>query len=99
MSYSWAAAPRRTVAERPRLAVVDDDGGDDPTRMRRLAAELAPMVGVWERLIAQHTPNRSGCCCTCTKGGTGVQSTPWPCPVYGVAEMARRRYDRDHRGA
>ena len=67
--------------------------------MRRLAAELAPMVSVWERMIDQHTPNRSGRCRTCTKGGTGLPSTPWPCSIYGIAEMARRRHDREHRRA
>jgi hypothetical protein len=60
--------------------------------MRRLAVELAPMVGVWERLIADHTPNHSGRCRMCTKGGTGLPSAPWPCSVYGIAEMARRRH-------
>jgi hypothetical protein len=99
MSYSWGAAARNlSTDEYPRAVVVDDiDPDADPVHMRRLAAELAPMVAVWERLIDQHTPNRSGRCRKCTKGGTGLPSTPWPCSVYGVAEMARRRHDRDHR--
>lgn len=63
----------------------------------RLAAELAPMVGVWQRLIAQHVADRAGRCRTCTKGGTGLPSTPWPCALYGIAAMARRRYESDRR--
>lgn len=61
--------------------------------LRRLAAELAPMVDVWQRLLAQHTPDRTGRCRTCTKGGTGLPSQPWPCSIHGIAELARRRYD------
>jgi hypothetical protein len=99
MSYSWGAARGVPAIDRPRItAVVEKDDGDvDPVQMRDLAAQLAPMVGVWERLIAEHTPNRVGRCMKCTKGGTGLPSTPWPCVVYGIAEMARRRHGRDLR--
>jgi hypothetical protein len=112
MSYSWGAARSVAAVDRPRTVAVQDlDSGayhsqahdpdvereSDPAQMRRLAAQLAPMVGVWERLIAQHRPNRSGRCRKCTKGGTGLPTTPWPCTVYGIAELARRRHDRDRR--
>lgn len=60
-----------------------------------LAAELAPMVGVWQRLLAQHQPDRNGRCVSCTKGGTGLPSTSWPCSIHGIAELARRRHDSE----
>lgn len=60
---------------------------------QRVAAELAPMVDVWRRLLVQHVPDRGGRCRTCTKGGTGVPSTPWPCAIHGIADLARRRHD------
>ncbi|MEJ3654658.1 hypothetical protein WEH80_16955 [Actinomycetes bacterium KLBMP 9759] len=63
--------------------------------LRRLAAELAPMVDVWQRLLDQHLPDLAGRCRTCTKGGTGLPSRPWPCSIHGIAEMARRRHDSD----
>jgi hypothetical protein len=107
MSYSWGAA-RNMDGDRPVAAPLRTTGspavigrggaGTAPAaglEMRRLAVELAPMVGVWERLIAEHTPNHSGRCRMCTKGGTGLPSAPWPCSVYGIAEMARRRHISD----
>lgn len=111
MSYSWGAARNMDVDRQegsPSHSRVttgnraaSGSGGTvlghavGSLHMRRLAAELAPMVGVWERLIAQHTPNPSGRCRVCTKGGTGLPSAPWPCSVYGIAEMARRRHLSD----
>jgi hypothetical protein len=59
----------------------------------RLADELAPMVRVWERLLATHQPDRSGRCRTCTQGGTGLPGTQWPCALHGLADLARRRHD------
>jgi hypothetical protein len=61
--------------------------------LHQLALELAPMVDVWKRLLAQHVPDRAERCIVCTKGGTGLPSLPWPCSIYGIAEMARRRHD------
>lgn len=63
----------------------------------RLAAELAPMVGVWQRLLVLHQPDRAGRCRSCTKGGTGLPSTPWPCSIHGIADLARHRHDSDRR--
>jgi hypothetical protein len=96
MSYSWGAArnPAAVVQPRP-LIVRRPEPEQDPIELHRAAAQLAPMVDLWERLIAQHVPNHSGRCSKCTKGGTGLPSTPWPCVVYGVAEMARRRHGRE----
>ena len=62
-------------------------------RVREFRTELAPMVEVWQRLLAQHVPDRAGRCRTCTKGGTGLPTTPWPCVIHGIADMARRSYD------
>jgi hypothetical protein len=73
------------------------DGQGSATEQHRVAAELAPMVEVWQRLLAQHVPDRAGRCRTCTKGGTGLPSTPWPCVIHGIADLARRRYDADRR--
>lgn len=109
MSYSWGGRNTADKDEVTTVTVLPDPlsaGGRGPDRtpvpapgldMARLAAELAPMVDVWRRLIAQHVPNRSGRCRTCTKGGTGLPSTPWPCLLYGIAEMARGRHDGECR--
>jgi hypothetical protein len=69
------------------------DHGDGMPEQQRVADELAPMVEVWQRLLAQHVPDRAGRCRTCTKGGTGLPTTPWPCVIHGIADMARRSYD------
>lgn len=99
MSYSWGVgvgsvrteslpvvAPAReppTVQDRPAR------GGD----LQKLAAELAPMVDVWQRLLVTHVPDKAGRCTTCTKGGTGLPSSPWPCSIHGIATLARRRHE------
>jgi hypothetical protein len=59
----------------------------------RLAAELAPMVDVWQKLLAEHVPDRAGRCRTCTKGGTGLPGVRWPCSLHGIADAARRSHD------
>ena len=69
------------------------DGDNGVPEQQRVADELAPMVEVWQRLLAQHVPDRAGRCRTCTKGGTGLPTTPWPCVIHGIADMARRTYD------
>ena len=101
MSYTWGVTRDPRSVDRLRIdrKPAVDDADRDPVHLRRLAAELAPMVRVWERMIDQHTPNRFGWCCTCTTGDTGSSSTPWPCPLYGIAEMARLRHARDLREA
>jgi hypothetical protein len=85
-----AGAPPRPVETRE--PVHGDDQGGMPEQ-QRVADELAPMVEVWQRLLAQHVPDRAGRCRTCTKGGTGLPTTPWPCVIHGIADMARRSYD------
>ncbi len=100
MSYSWGAARHTAAAVDQRRRpqdVREDDPDPAPTQLRLAAAQLAPMVDVWERLIDEHIPNRSGRCRKCTKGGTGMPFVPWPCVVYGIAEMARRRHGDDQR--
>jgi hypothetical protein len=69
------------------------DVDDAMPEQQRVADELAPMVEVWQRLLAQHVPDRAGRCRTCTKGGTGLPTTPWPCVIHGIADMARRTHD------
>jgi hypothetical protein len=69
------------------------ESDDGVPEQQRVADELAPMVEVWQRLLAQHVPDRAGRCRTCTKGGTGLPTTPWPCVIHGIADMARRTYD------
>lgn len=81
------------ASNRVRSVAAGVDAEPQDLELRRLAAELAPMVDVWQRLLAQHMPDRSGRCRTCTKGGTGLPSQPWPCSIHGIAELARRRYD------
>ena len=103
MSYSWGVGISsartegipviRAPIERPALRArgTSPDGAD----MLQLAAELAPMVDVWRRLLAQHVPDRAGRCRTCTKGGTGLPAVPWPCSLHVVADLARRRHDTE----
>jgi len=76
---------------RPGARPADTD--DSVPEQQRVADELAPMVEVWQRLLAQHVPDRAGRCRTCTKGGTGLRTTPWPCVIHGIADMARRTHD------
>ena len=83
--------PGGLAAGRPGARPADTD--DAMPEQQRVADELAPMVEVWQRLLAQHVPDRAGRCRTCTKGGTGLPTTPWPCVIHGIADMARRTYD------
>ena len=50
------------------------------------AAELAPMVEVWFRILADHVPDEDQRCRACT----GVRRAAWPCPVRALAEGARQ---------
>ena len=97
MGYSWGVGVDRGRAEdAPAVHAVADVREIRPHSrgdLHQLALELAPMVDVWKRLLAQHVPDRAGRCVVCTKGGTGLPSTPWPCSIHGIAEMARRKHD------
>ncbi|OZM81511.1 hypothetical protein CFP66_15375 [Pseudonocardia sp. MH-G8] len=107
MSYSWGASrgsahvsglalDRAVAGPRPVDGPAVAPEPDGPVlEQQRVAAELAPMVEVWQRLLAQHVPDRAGRCRTCTKGGTGLPTTPWPCVIHGIADMARRSYDAE----
>jgi hypothetical protein len=88
MNRSWAADP---PAGRGGHIY---PGPGSVTALPGVADELAPMVGVWERLLTLHLPDRSGRCRTCTQGGTGLPGTLWPCALHGIAELARRRHGR-----
>ena len=99
MGYSWGVGvdPERS-GDAPAIRPVADVREIRPQPrgdLHQLAIELAPMVDVWKRLLAQHVPDRAGRCVVCTKGGTGLPSTPWPCSIHGIAEMARRKYDEE----
>ena len=49
------------------------------------AAELAPMVETWFRILAEHVPDDRDRCHSCS----GSRSTAWPCQVRVLAERAR----------
>jgi phosphodiesterase/alkaline phosphatase D-like protein len=89
------AVPATPTREITAALVPEDSAASPDSEHERVAAELAPMVEVWQRLLAEHVPDRGGRCRTCTKGGTGLPSTSWPCSIRGIAEMARRRHDAD----
>jgi hypothetical protein len=98
MGYSWGVGVGPVRADGAPVARPIAEVGEirpQPGDLHQLAAELAPMVDVWKRLLAQHVPDRAGRCVVCTKGGTGLPSTPWPCAIHGIAEMARRRHDEE----
>lgn len=100
MSYSWGVGVGsarteglpivRAVPEMP--AMPAEARPHRPGDLHQLAIELAPMVDVWQRLLAQHVPDRAGRCTTCTKGGTGLPSQPWPCSIHAIADRAREAY-------
>ena len=99
MGYSWGVGVGTARADgapvvRP-IADVREIRPPQRGDLHQLAIELAPMVDVWKRLLAQHVPDRAGRCVVCTKGGTGLPSTPWPCSIHGIAEMARRKHDEE----
>jgi hypothetical protein len=89
------AVPAAPAEQIPAPPVADGHAAAPGAEHQRVAAELAPMVEVWQRLLAEHVPDRGGRCRTCTKGGTGLPSTPWPCSIHGIAAMARRHHDAD----
>ena len=59
-----------------------------------LAAELAPMIGVWRQLLDDHVPNSLGRCRACTQGGTGIPTVQWPCGPRNIAEAAAEYHAR-----
>jgi hypothetical protein len=104
-AYSCSGRTPRTPPARtpPALTVVpsEPDRAAAPVtnpQHLRLADELAPMVEVWQRLLALHRPDRTGRCRTCTQGGTGLPSTQWPCALHGIAALARLRHGQPGRG-
>ena len=80
----------RARSERGAVVVPRGEKRSRP-RASAFADELAPMVGVWLRLLNAHVPDSSGRCRACTAGGTGVhqQDPAWPCVIRGMAELAR----------
>jgi len=95
MGYSWGAGRRSERVGRAleQTALLPQLPSSPLLEQQRMAVELAPMVELWQRLLRQHLPNAAGRCCACTKGGTGLPTTPWPCGIYRVADLARSSYD------
>jgi hypothetical protein len=91
--------PVPVLARDVRATPPPDDWVAAPVEHQRVAVELAPMVEVWQRLLVEHVPDGAGRCRTCTKGGTGLPSSPWPCSIHGIADLARRRHDADLDGS
>ena len=63
-----------------------------------VATALAPMVEVWFRILTQHVPDvmspdvmrpDTGARC---RACSGTSSTPWPCSLRSLAELARREH-------
>jgi hypothetical protein len=61
---------------------------DPHTSYERLAAELATMPDVIERLLRDHVPDASGRCVGCTRGGTGYPAATSPCSLARLAMRA-----------
>jgi hypothetical protein len=63
---------------------------------RALVAELAPLVAVWEHLLATHVRDDRGWCThrLCRRPGCGTGYLVHPCPTRVLALGARAR----HRG-
>lgn len=61
------------------MTTLAEDAGPGP------AAELAPMVEMWFRILAEHVPDGCDRCRACS----GSRSAPWPCQVRVLAERAR----------
>jgi hypothetical protein len=59
-----------------------------------LAAELARMPDLVERLAAEHTPDESGRCRGCRLPGYGSAGDRWPCTLATLAAEAQRIMDR-----
>lgn len=72
------------------------DRGDRVAERPGPAEELAPMVEIWFRILADHVPDDGHRCRACS----GVRSTAWPCPIRALAERARQWHavGRSHRG-
>lgn len=52
------------------------------------ATALAPMADVWQRLLAEHVPDRQGRCVGCRWQTRAADR--WPCNVYDLAAAAQR---------
>lgn len=59
-------------------------------RWHRLAAVLAEMPDVIERLLDIHLDAGCGRCRACTRPGYGTPNAPWPCPTRKLADEAAR---------
>lgn len=56
--------------------------------MSNFARELANLPGVAQRLLAEHLPDGRGRCRACTRPGTGIPGTAWPCALQLYAAAA-----------
>lgn len=60
-----------------------------PAQWSAFAEALALMPDVYRKLLADHVAAPCGRCRTCTQAGTGLSRTPWPCPTFKMAALAR----------
>jgi hypothetical protein len=60
---------------------------DADVRWQHLAAELARMPGVAERLLAVHAEDGSGRCAVCSSGRQTARYV-WPCQLHLLATRA-----------
>ncbi len=73
--------PSISAASRPTLPYVDP--APSPA-----ATALAPMADMWQRLLAEHVPDRQGRCVACQWQTRAADR--WPCTVYDLAAAAQR---------
>ncbi len=62
-----------------------------------MAAILASMPDVWQRVLADHVADQHGRCREC-RNAAGV-SAPWPCLSWEIAEEARQVHLGEGRSA
>lgn len=74
--------------------------GQQPRHRRRadlpvnlFAAALARNRHAVRRLLETHVADEHGMCCGCTKGGTGLPGTRWPCALRFHAAAADQMMD------
>lgn len=63
----------------------------EPFQWAQLAQALAAMPDVIERLTVTHVPDEHGRCRGCTVPGTGRPDKAWSCPLWKLADDARRQ--------
>lgn len=77
------------------VAVPARDPGEHHSYITEIAA-LAQMVDVWQRLLADHVPDRDGMCAhrSCGRPGYGTPYVTWPCTTWVAADNAAHMHGR-----